>query len=222
MAMIRRKQFAVIGLGRFGASVARTLARSGADVLAVDKNESRVQEIAELVTHAVQADTTEEGVLADLGIRNFDAVVVAIGADMESSILTTLMLKDLGAPYVVAKATTEHHARVLQKLGADRVVSPETEMGARVAHSLNNDNLMDYIELTPGYSVVEILAPKESHGKTLERLNWGARLGVTIVALRRGDKVQVGVRASDTVEEGDILVALGPDEQLRKLEHGHV
>ncbi len=219
MAM-RRKQFAVIGLGRFGKSVARTLARVGVDVLAVDEDEARVQEMAPQVTHAVQGDTTDEEVLLSLGLRNFDVVIVAIGADMQASILTTLLLKDLGVPYVVAKAATEPHARVLEKVGADRVVRPETEMGERVAHSLTDANLMDYIELAPGFSVVEIVAPKESHGRSLKQLDWGARFGVNIVAIRRGTSVKAACGADDVIEPGDLLVAVGPDDQIRRIEHG--
>lgn len=217
----KRKSFAVIGLGRFGRAVALTLAETGADVLVVDKEEQRVQELANDVTHAVQADTTDESVVAGLGLRNFDVVVVAIGADLHASILTTLTLKDLGVPYIVAKAASEQHGRVLEKVGADMVVRPEREMGERVAHALTDVNVMDYIELAPGFSVVEIVSPRESHGKTLEQLNWGARLGVNIVAIKRGEEVKAAPGAQDVIEPGDVLVAVGPDEGLRKVEHGN-
>jgi trk system potassium uptake protein TrkA len=202
----KRKSFAVIGLGRFGLAVARTLVRSGADVLVVDKSEHSVQEMASEVTHAVQADTTDEAVLSSLGLRNFDVAIVAIGADLHASILTTLLLKDIGVPYIVAKAATEQHARVLEKVGADRVVRPEREMGERIANSLTDVNVVDYIELAPGFSVVEIVSPRESHGKTLKQLNWGARLGVNIVAIKRGEEIKAAPSAQDVIERGDVLL----------------
>jgi trk system potassium uptake protein TrkA len=130
------------------------------------------------------------------------------------------MLKELGVPYVVAKATTELHARVLEKVGVDRVVRPESEMGERIATSLTTTNLMDYITLAPGYSIVELLAPEASHGKSLKQLNWGARFGVNVVAVRRGDGVNLAPGATEVIKPGELLVAAGPDAALRRIEHG--
>ncbi len=189
-------------------------------MLAVDKEGHRVQAIAGEVTHAVQADITDEAALAELGLRNCEVVIVAIGSDLQASILTTLILKDLGVPFIVAKAATDLHARVLEKVGADRVVLPEAEMGQRVALSLTNANLMDYIAFAPGYSAVEIAAPEESHGKSLKELNWGARFGVNVVAIRRGDQVKAAPGAADVIQPGDILIAVGPDASLQRIEHG--
>lgn len=220
MASTKRKSFAVIGLGRFGASVARSLAATGVEVLAVDKDERVINAIANEVTHAVQADVTDEAAVAELGLRNFDVAIVAIGSNIQASILVSLMLKELNIPYVVAKATTELHARVLEKVGVDRVVRPEGEMGERIANSLTTANLMDYITFAPGYSIIELSAPEASYGKSLRQLNWGARYGVNVVAIRRGDQVQAAPGASEVIKPGDLLIAAGPDAALRRVEQG--
>ncbi|EAX48189.1 TrkA-N domain protein [Thermosinus carboxydivorans Nor1] len=157
--MKRNKSFAVIGLGRFGTSVARTLSRLGYEVLAIDTEEERVQQVADEVTHTYIADTTDENSLKALGIRNFDVVVVAIGEDIQANVLTTLLLKDLGVKYIVAKARNELHGKMLAKIGADRVVYPERDMGQRVAHNLVSTNVLDYIELSPDLSLIEPALP---------------------------------------------------------------
>ncbi len=212
------KQFAVVGLGRFGSSVARTLYSMGYDVLAVDSDEAKVQEMADEVTHAVQADATDEEVLKSLGIRNFDVAVVGISTDVQASIMATLVLKELGVPYIVAKALNVLHGKVLTKIGADRVVYPERDMGIRVANNLVSANMLDYIELAPGYSIVEFVASREFVGKTLRQLGFRAKYGINIMAIKRGDEIQVSPGAEDKVQENDILIAMGPDEQLEALE----
>ncbi|MDI3281248.1 MAG: TrkA family potassium uptake protein [Bacillota bacterium] len=213
------KQFAVIGLGRFGSSVARTLARAGAEVLAIDSEEERVQEMAAVVTHAVQADATDEEALKALGVRNVDVAVVSIGQDMEASIMATLILKELGVKSIVAKALNDLHGKVLAKVGADRVVYPERDMGMRVAHSLLSGNFLDYIELAPNYSIVELVAGPEFHHKTLRELGLRARYGINIMAIKRGEEIKVSPGAEDIIMEGDVLVAMGEDRQLEKLQN---
>ena len=146
------KQYVVIGCGRFGSSVAKTLYELGNDVLAIDRNEEIVQEIYEYVTHAVQADVMDENVLKELGIRNFDVVIVSIGSDLEASILATLIAKELGVKVVIAKAQSELHGKVLSKIGADKVIFPERDMGVRVGHNLVSSNILDFIELSPDFS----------------------------------------------------------------------
>ncbi|MGB9847072.1 MAG: potassium channel family protein, partial [Desulfotomaculales bacterium] len=150
------KQFAVIGLGRFGSSVARTLAQMGYEVLAVDSDDERVSAISDEVTYAVQVDAMEEEALKSLGLRNFDVVIVAIGQEVKASILVTVMLKEMGVSKVVAKANDELHGKVLQKVGADVVVFPERDMGVRLAHALVSRNIIDQIRLSPEYSIAEI------------------------------------------------------------------
>ncbi|HAE91450.1 MAG TPA: potassium transporter Trk, partial [Tissierella sp.] len=161
------KSFVVIGCGRFGSSIARTLYSLGNEVLAIDSSEEIIKEISEEVTHAVQADVMDETVLMDLGLRNFDVAVVAIGSDIEASIMATLVVKDLGIDKVIAKAQSELHGKVLSKIGADKIIFPERDMGVRVAHNLASTNILDFIELSPDYSILEIAALKEWEEKSL-------------------------------------------------------
>src|SRR6056297_625879 len=164
------KQFVVVGLGRFGASVATTLAENGHDVLAIDRDPEKVQAISGDVTHAVEADATDEEALKTLGVRNFDVAVVSIGDNVSANILCTLILKELNLPFVIVKAPDTLHGKVLTKVGADRVVYPERDMGARIAHNLISSNVLDYIEFAPEYGVVEILASEKMIGRTLGEL----------------------------------------------------
>jgi trk system potassium uptake protein TrkA len=212
------KQFAVIGLGRFGTSLALTLTKMGYDVLAVDTNEEKVNDIMDKVTHAVQVDAMDEQALKALGIRNFDVVIVAIGQDIQTNILVTVMLKDLGVKSVVSKAITELHGKVLEKVGADKVVFPERDMGIRVAQALVSKNIMDQISLSPEYSIVELIAPDVVAGKTLEGGALRVEYGVTVLAIRRGDDVIISPGARHVINEGDILVVVGRNDKLKDLE----
>ena len=211
------KQVAVIGLGRFGSSVARTLAGSGCEVLAVDVNEARVKAIADQVTDAVCANALEEEALRSLGLRNFEVVVVAIGHEVEASILVTVLLKEMGIPKIVAKAQDELHGRVLQKVGADIVVFPERDMGIRLAHTLISRNVIDEIQLSTDYSILEIVAPPRFLQRSLRELELRQRFGLTVLAIRREDRIIVSPDADQVVEEGDILVTLGQPEKLERL-----
>lgn len=213
-----KKQFAVIGLGRFGGSVARALCEMGYEVLAVDKNEQRIQDFSNIATHAVVADTTDEEALNALGIRNFDIVVVAIGEDIQSSILTTLILKELDVQTVVVKAQNALHGKVLYKIGADKVVYPERDMGIRVVHSLISPNILDIIELADDYSIVEIHAGEFFSGKTLKDLDIRAKFGCNVMAIKSGDRINIAPLASDRINEGDILVVIGHNDDLQRLE----
>lgn len=212
------KQFVIIGLGRFGSSVARTLSDLGNDVLAIDKDEDIVQEISDEVTHAVQLDATDENALRSLGIRNFDVAVVTIGDNIQASIMATLLVKELGVKYIIAKAQSDLHSKVLYKIGADRVVLPEKEMGIRVAHNLVSTNILDYIELSPDYSVIEIQASENWSGKTLNDLGLRSKYGINIMAIKRGDDVNISPLAEDIIEADDIIVAIGSGEDLSRIE----
>jgi len=212
------KQFAVIGLGRFGASLARSLADAGHDVLGVDSLEERIRPLANVLTHVVQADATDEEVLRSLGIRNFDCCVVTLSSNLQSSILVTLMVKELGVPLVVAKARDEQHGKVLQKIGADRIVYPERDMGVRLAHNLIAGNILDHIELSPDNSIAEVVVGERMAGKNLRQLDLRARFGLNILAIKQGSRISVSPRADDVVQEGDILVVVGPNEGIRRLE----
>ncbi|QCX32938.1 TrkA family potassium uptake protein [Caloramator sp. E03] len=212
------KQFVVIGLGRFGSSVATTLYSLGNEVLAIDTDEEIVQSISNSVTHAVQADATDEATLRSLGIRNFDVAVVTIGSDIQSSIMITLLCKELGVKYVIAKAHNEMHAKVLYKIGADRVVFPERDMGVRVAHNLCSSNILDYIELSPDYSIMELEAIHEWEGKSLRELNMRSKYGINVMAIKRNNDINISPNADDKIYHGDVLVVIGGTEDLKVLE----
>ncbi len=213
------KQFVVIGLGRFGSSVARNLYALGHDVLAIDKDEELIQDISDSVTHAVQADATDENALKSLGIRNFDVAVITIGSDIQASIMITLLAKELGVKYVITKAQNELHAKVLYKIGVDRVVFPERDMGVRVAHNLVSSNILDYIELDPDFSIIEITAISRWIGKTLEELDMRARYGVNVLAIKQGNDINISPRGDDLIQENDILVVVGSNEDIKRLEN---
>lgn len=214
------KQFVVIGIGRFGSAVAETLCKLGHEVLVIDRDDEAVQKISEKVTHAVTADATDENVLKSLGVRNFDVAVIAIGSDIQSSILTTLMLKDMGVEYIVAKAQNELHAKVLLKIGADRIVFPERDMGERVAHNLISSNILEYIELSSEHSIIEYAVPKSWEGKDLRDINMRAKFGVTVVALRNinDEHINISPKADSKIREGDIMIVIGDNDDLKKLE----
>jgi trk system potassium uptake protein len=213
------KQYAVIGLGRFGSSLSRELVKLGYEVLGIDINEERVNEMSNVLTHTVLADCSDEEVLRSLGIRNFDCVVVAIGNDIQSSILTAIVLKDAGVKKVVAKALTELHGKVLEKIGVDRVIYPERDMGIRVAHQLVSPNLLDYIELSNDYTIVELSVPQKICGQSLHELNPRAKYGCSVVAIIRKSGVIVAPAATDMLEVGDLMVVIGKNDGIEKFEH---
>ena len=212
------KSYVVIGLGRFGSEVARQLYKCGCEVLAVDLKSELVQHISSDVTHAVVADSQDKEVLRMLGVGDFDCAVVAIGEDLAASVLITMNLKELGVPYLVCKAHDDVHRRVLEKLGADRVVIPEKENAARLAKSLSSPNLLDYIELSDEYSIVELPAPASWIGKTLKELNVRAKLGVNILAVRRNGKMDVSPAADSSFQSGAIVVVLGDTKALKAVQ----
>lgn len=213
------KQYVVIGLGRFGSSVTRHLSQFGREVLAIDIDEEKVRRMASEATHAVQADTTDIETLKALGIKNFDVAIVAIGADIQASIMTTLLLKELEVPYVVAKASNKLQGKVLEKIGADRVVYPEGEMGKRIAHNLVSSNLLDFIELAIDYRIEEVVAPSWMHGKTLREMNLRNRMGISVIVIKKagGGEVMISPGAEALVGRGDTMVVIGKNEALDRL-----
>lgn len=212
------ESYAVIGLGRFGASVAEALYNMGFDVMIIDESAERVQQHNQYATHAVQADTTDEKALKELGIRNFDVVVVAIGADIQASILTTLILKELGVKMIVVKAQNERHGQVLYKVGADRVVFPERDMGLRVAHNLISSNVLDFVELSEEFSVAELAIPRDMYGKNLADLDIRARFGVNVMAIKSNGKFNIAPGAQDILNPGDIFIVIGSNHDLKRFE----
>ncbi|MCT4599138.1 MAG: TrkA family potassium uptake protein [Vallitalea sp.] len=215
--MGKKRDFVVFGLGKFGRSVAESLSLNGCDVLAIDKNEEIIQDIASTVTHAVQADVTDQDALTALGVRNFDAAIVAISNDMQSSIMATILVKELGVPYVLAKAQNEIHKKVLEKVGADKVVFPEREIGVRIANNLISENFVDYIELSEDYSIVEISILDEWVGNNLRDLNMRAKYGINVMAIRKGVNITITPGPDVILEEGDILVVIGSNKDLKKI-----
>ncbi|MGL4344958.1 MAG: potassium channel family protein [Cellulosilyticaceae bacterium] len=215
---MRMKQFVVFGLGRFGISLATTLAEAGYEVMVVDKSEERIQEISALVTHAVQADAADMDTLRSLGIRNFDVAIVAIGKDIQSSIMTTLLLKEIGIPYVVAKASSEIHERVLRKIGADRIILPEHEMGMRIATNLMSGNIIDYIQLSSEYSIVEIAILPEWANRSIMDVNFRAKYGINIIAVQRYGKIDISPTPDYILSSEDVLVVVGSTKELQLLE----
>lgn len=212
------RQFAVIGLGRFGSSVARTLHSMGYQVLAIDRDEERVRTMVDYTTRCVVADSTDENAIKSLGIRNFDVVIVGIGGDIQASILVTLMLKELGVNYVVVKAQNDLHGKVLYKIGADKVVFPERDMGFRVAQNLVSSNILEYIELSPDVSIIEIVASEKMVGRELRQLDLRNRFNVNVIAIKRGGEINITPRADNRIEKDDIMVVVGDKEDLRRLE----
>lgn len=212
------KSYAVIGLGRFGSALARQLCKLGAEVLALDVHGELVQQIANEVTHAVVGDAQDKEVLRALGIRNMDCVVIAIGDNLAASVLITMNLKELGVPYIVCKAHDETHRKVLEKLGVDRVVIPEFEHAQRLARTLNSHNVLDYIELSEDFGILDMPAPKNWVGKTLVALNVRAKYGVTIIAVENSGKTNVSPTAEYVVQQGDVLVVLGDNLALETVQ----
>lgn len=214
-----KKQFVVIGLGRFGGSIAKTLINAGHEVMTIDRNESKVQEFANICTQSIQADSTDETAMREIGVRNFDHAIVAIGDDIQASILTTLILKDIGVPHVCVKATNDYHSKVLDKIGADKVIHPERDMGVRVAHHLLSENVIDFIELSPEYSLVEISATPQMDGKTLATLDVRANYGCNVMAIKSaGQEMNISPKADDIIHQGDLLVIIGSNEDIARLE----
>lgn len=212
------KTYLVIGLGLFGSEVARQLCVQGCEVLAMDIRTDLVQQVAEDVTHAVVGDGQDKDVLKALGAGNFDCAIIAIGDDLAASVLTIMNLKELNVPYIVCKAHDETHRRVLEKLGADRVVIPECEFAGRLARSLSSHNVLDYIELSPDYGILEVPAPKGWVNKSLKDLNVRAKLGVNIIAVESGKETNVSPSANYVVKSGDIMVILGDNKALEAVQ----
>lgn len=212
-----RKVFGVIGLGRFGYHVAKTLAEAGAEVIAIDKNPDKVRQVSDLVTHAYIGDALDEKALEESGIFTADTVVVSIGVNIEASILVTVILLGKGVKDIVAKAINPLHGEVLSRLGVRRVVYPEKEMGVKLARSLLIGGMLEEIPFAPGYSIFEIKAPEKITGRTLKELDLRKRYGITVLAIKRGDEVIVNPSAKDRVLSEDVLLVLGSEENVTNL-----
>ena len=209
-----RKQYAVFGLGSFGESVAVTLQELGCEVVVVDNHMERIEDISPYVSYAVQADIEDPEVIRSLGARNLDGVVVAVADDMEASIMATLVSKEIGVPYVLAKAKNELHAKVLKKIGADSIIFPEKEIGQSVARNLVSGEFVDWISLSPDYSITEIQVPEKWIGKSLSEIDVRRTKDVNVVGVRIGEKIQVTIDPEEPLQKEMMLIMIGSNEAL--------
>lgn len=212
------KSFCIIGLGRFGLTVAKTIAELGHEVLGIDIDEEVVQKASPYMTHVAIMDTTDEDALASLGISNFDVVVIAIGDNLQANLLTVLLLKELGVKYLVAKAQTNIQGRMLQKIGVDDIVYPEQDMALRIAHSLTRDHVLDFFQLSEQISLVEMETPKFLVGKNLIESKLRENYNVSVVALRKGEAVIAPPNPMDPLKSDDILLLIGKNEDVNRLD----
>ncbi|WP_442600068.1 potassium channel family protein [Neobacillus sp. D3-1R] len=213
-----KKMFAVFGLGRFGGSLVKEFSELGVEVMAIDIDQDKVNEYSMIATHAVQCNAIDESTLKALGVRNFDHAFVSFGDNIESSILTSLLLKELGVPIVWSKAQNDYHQKVLEKVGVDRVIHPERDMAKRIANHIVTDKIIDYIELSKNYSMVEIRASDKIHNKTLMDLDVRAKYGCNIVGFQRGEEIVVAPSAEDMIYKGDVLIVLGHNADIHRFE----
>lgn len=211
------KSYAVIGLGRFGTSIATSLYEFGADVLAIDTDVELVNEIADSVTRAAAADAENKNELKRLGVAQCDCAVVAMGSDLAASVLITMNLKSLGVPCIICKAHDDTHREILEKLGADKVVIPEREIAEKTARSLASPDFLEYIDLSEECGIIEIAAPKSWTGKTLKDLNIRSKYGINVIAVKSGEKILVSVSADYQFKSGDTVVVLGEYSALNKI-----
>lgn len=221
-----KKHYAVIGLGRFGFSVAKTLAKYGSEVIAVDSQEERVKKVSDFVAYAVQLDAMDEKALRSVGVQNVDTAIVSIGENIEASILVVMILKEMGIKSIIAKAVTTLHGKVLENLGVQRIIYPERDMAIRVAHSLIRPNVLEQLDLSEEYSILELPTPAHLVGKTLAESQLRSRYGVNLIAIKRKvttgkglikESWNVNPLPTDVMQEGDVLVLIGLNEDLDKL-----
>lgn len=217
-----RKQFAVFGLGSFGKSVALTLESFGCDVIVVDNSYEKVQEISDSVAYAIRADASDPDAMKELGGRNLDAAIVAISEDMEAGIMATIISKEMGIPYVLAKAKNDLQGTILKKVGADEVVFPERDMGCRVAKNLVSAAFTDWIELSPEYSLTEKLIPKQWVGKSLVELKIREKYGMNVVGIMKDGHVDVTFDPHEPLSEDCILIIIGANSVLEKFEENRI
>ena len=213
---MKRKVFAVIGLGRFGKSVAITLANSGAQVMVVDQDEELLQEVSNLVTYTIRGDATNASTISQLGLNNYDGVIIAMSSNLEANVMATILVKEAGTPFVLAKAKTELEGRVLKKVGADKVIYPEKEMGMRVANQLMHDNYFEAVELSEEYSIMDIDVPADWIGKSLKALDIRANYGVNVIGVRGTETLNINPGSDEVLKQDDVLIMLGRNNLLNK------
>lgn len=213
---MKKKEFAVIGLGRFGKTVATSLASSGAQVLVLDQDENALQEVSDAVTHTIRGEATSASTINQLGLGNYDAAVIAMSSNLESNIMATILVKEAGVPFIVVKAKTELEGRVLKKVGADKVIYPEKETGMRLANHLMHDNYFEAVELSEEYSIVDVDIPQDWIGKSLKTLNIRAKYGVNVIGVKGSSELNINPAPDDVLKEDDVLIMLGRNNLLNK------
>lgn len=214
---MEQKSYAVIGLGQFGMTLALTLAEANCDVLAIDDTEENIQDIAEKVTYAVKADVREPEILKSLGVQNVDVVIVAVAENMEASITATMQAKELGVPFVMAKAMNALHGRILSKIGADKVIYPEQSMGIRVAKNLLSNGFVDMFELASDFSMAEFKVPAEWVGKKLSNLRIREKYNINLIGIKKGENINVNLRPEEVFVSDCTIIAIGKNEDLNKV-----
>ena len=214
------QSFLIIGLGRFGAALAKELCRLGHEVIAVDKNEDAVSKIADYVTHSIVADVRDEEVLRSIGARNLDHAIVAFSDNIQDNILITLMLKEIGVKDVISKGGNALHVKVLKKIGADRIVFPETDMGIRLAQTISSGNIIDFIEISDNYSIIETNSPRKWIGNSIKKLDIRAKYGINILSIKSQDGRTISITPSPdyVIKAGDVLVVVGSNDDLQNIE----
>lgn len=212
-----KKEYGVLGLGKFGTAVAKTLAEGGNSVIAVDVDPDRVDEVADVVTCAMAADITDPDVLDSLGIHNLDCVIVGVSTNMQVSIMATILAKEKGAAFIVAKAENEIHKHILEKIGADKIVFPEGEMGARLAKNLMGGDFVDLVELSKEFSMVEMPVPSMWIGKSIRELNVRENYGLNIIGIMEGEYLEINMDLEQPMNEKMMLVIVGKNDDFAKI-----
>lgn len=215
-----KKQVAVIGLGRFGSGLAKSLYNLGHDVLAMDIDEEKVQTLMGQVTYPVNGNGTNEAVLRELGISDYDAAVVAVGSDVVASVLACVLLKTMDVAYIVARASNELHGNTLERIGVDKIIHAESEMGVRLAHNLFNPNLQEYLELAPNFGISRMRVPEGFVDKSLKELGFSGprdKYGLAVLAIKRGKDITLNPDNDERLQVGDLIVLAGKDEFLERL-----
>ena len=214
----QKKQYIVVGLGRFGSAIAETLCEAGEEVLGVDMDMDLVEDMSSRITHAVQMDAMDRNALMALGVQDFDVAFVTMGSDIRASGMITLLMKELGVKRVIAKAHDDFHGRMLEKLGADKVLFPERDMGRRIAHNLVSGNIIDYLELSPDYSMAEVRPKREWVGKALKDLALRSRVGMNVIAIRNGEELNAMPQPDTVIRENDVLLVVASEETLSTMD----
>ncbi len=212
------KQFVVMGSGRFGSTLAKNLCKLGNEVLVIDIDEHRVRLISDEVTQAVVADVTDVEVFSALGLAHFDVAVISMGRDLESSILATLHCKESGIPQIIVKASNHTHEKVLSKIGADKVILPEQEMGKRMAYNLSTSNVLEYFELSRDISIAEVDVPESWYDQTILQVDTRGRFGLNIIGIKKNNAMNGNPRPNDVLKKGDVLVVVGTPQNINNLE----